>query len=283
VTRGRSHRHRNFSPLRDKTLVNVLRQLFAGEFGYENKMVFAEIMIQRILDAVDAFVKPASMIKPGQMLWMAVPDDGHKYAHRPMKDTPQVPVVLTVVADEDLEALADGEDLITIRRRRHARLVNQAHEQGGALAQTDLSAVTLMSETSVGQDLRRTQTEEERLLPTRGVVHDLGPTVSHKAAVIHLFEAGYLEPEIAERLSPVHSLRSVERYVQTYKNVLKLSKRGFSPDSIASILAIGHRLVAAYVDLVQEYHPTALVANPHLHEQAHALSPSTTQVPYDPK
>jgi len=276
VSGGRSHRDRNFSPLQDKTLVNVLRQLFATEFGYENKMAFAELMIERILETVEAFVKPASMLKPGQMLWMAVPDDGRKHARKPMKDLPQVPVVLTLVSGDDLEALANGDDLRTIRRRRHARLLDQAHEQGGALAQTDLGALTLTSERVVGRDIEHVQEEDDRLLPTRGVVHDLGPTISHKVDVIRLFEAGYLEPEIARRLSPVHSLGSVERYVQMYKNVLKLLQRGFSPDDIASILDIGRRLVAAYIELVNEYHPTAIAANPHLHQQAIASSSSAT-------
>lgn len=276
MSRGRSHRDRSFSPLREKTLVNVLRQLFATEFGYEKKMVFAELMIERILDTIETFVQPASMLKPGQMLWMAVPDDGRKYARKPMEDTPQVPVVLTLVSDEDLEALADGEDFLTVRRCRHARLLDQAYDQGGALAQTDLGALTLTDVGAVGRDIRYVQEQDDRLLPTRGVVHDLGPTISHKVEVIRLFEAGYLEPEIARKLSPVHSLGSVERYVQMYKNVLKLLQRGFSLDDTASILDIGSGLVAAYIELVNEHHPATIAANPHLHQQTTASTSSTT-------
>ncbi|MCK4451029.1 MAG: hypothetical protein KAX26_10590 [Anaerolineae bacterium] len=37
----RTRRQRNFSPLRDKTLSSVLRQLFVTEFGYESKVIFA--------------------------------------------------------------------------------------------------------------------------------------------------------------------------------------------------------------------------------------------------
>lgn len=63
-------------------------------------------------------------------------------------------------------------------------------------------------------------------------------------------------------------MRSVERYIQTYKNVLKLSQRGFSPGDTASILDISPQLVEAYVDLVNEHHPTVIADNPHLHGQA---------------
>lgn len=275
MSHRRTHRERNFSPLQDKTLTNVLRQLFATEFGYDNKAPIADLMITRILEVIDTFTAPAARLQPGQLLWMAVPHDGSKHARKPMQDTPQVPVVLTLVADEDLAALADSETYPAIRRQRHARLLDQAYEQGGALAQTDLSVLTLTSETMVGSDIARVQEEEGRLLPNRGVVHDIGPTLSHKVAVIRLFEAGYLEPEIAKRLSPVHSLRSVERYVQMYQNVLKLVKRDFSPAEIASILDTSRRLVDAYLDIVEEHHPEVLADDTHARQPANTSSASS--------
>lgn len=249
------HRQRNFSPLRDKTLANVLRHLFVTEFGYENKVIFAEAMIERILETIDAFVKPAALLEPGQLLWMAVANDGRKHAYKPMKEIPQVPVILDLVTDEDLQALADGEDFIVVRRRRHTRLLDQTLDQGGALAYTDVSAMTLASECQVGNDVLRVQQAEGRLLPHRGSVHDVGPTLSHKVEVARLLEAGHLEPEICRKLSPVHDLRSVERYAQTYKNAMKLLERGFAPREISGILSISQRLAEAYVEIVNEHHP----------------------------
>jgi hypothetical protein len=47
MMRHRTRRERDYGPLRDKTLTNVLRQLFITEFGYDNKVLFAEAMIER--------------------------------------------------------------------------------------------------------------------------------------------------------------------------------------------------------------------------------------------
>lgn len=259
----RSHRERSFSPLRDKTLANVLRHLFVTEFGYENKTLFADAMIQRILETLEAFVKPAALLRPGQMLWMAVANDGPKHAGRPMHALPQRPVILDLVTDEDLQALADGATFRTLRQRRHARLLDQTQQQDGALAFSDLSAITLTSETQVGTDVQQIQEAEERIMPHRGSVHDVGPTLSHKAEVARLLENGYLEPEICQALSPVHTLRSVERYAQTYKNTLKLLAHGFSPAAAAGILTISQRLMDEYLVLVKEHHPEILADNPH--------------------
>jgi hypothetical protein len=262
----RSHRERDFSPLQDKTLANVLCHLFVTEFGYENKVIFAEAMIERILETIDAFVKPASMLKPGQMLWMAVSNDGKKHTFKPMKEIPQVPVILDLVTDEDLQDLSDGHDFITIRRRRHTRLLDQTYAQAGALAHTDLSAITLTIESQVADDIAHVQEIEERLLPHRGTVHDVGPTLSHKTEVARLLEEGDLEPNVGRKLSPVHNLRSVERYAQTYKNALKLLERGFAPSEISGILSISKRLVDEYIAIVNEHHPGIIAANPHLQE-----------------
>ena len=67
----KSERQQVYSPLRDKTLGNVLRQLFVTQFGYENKVLFAEAMIERILETIDSFVRPVTLLRPGQVLWMA--------------------------------------------------------------------------------------------------------------------------------------------------------------------------------------------------------------------
>jgi len=266
MSHKRTHRERNFSPLQDKTLSNVLRHLFVTEFGYDNKVIFAEAMIERILKTIDAFVKPASLLKPGQMLWMAVPNDGKKHTFKPMKETPQVPVILDLVTDEDLQALADGEDFTAVRRRRHTRLLDQTYDQVGALAHTDLSAITLTAESQVADDIAHTQEIEDRLLPHRGTVHDVGPTLSHKTEVARLLEQGYLEPDIGRKLSPVHDLRSVERYAQPYKNTIKLLERGFAPGEISDILSISQRLVEEYIAIVHEHHPEIIADNPHIQE-----------------
>lgn len=255
MSNPRTRRQRDYGPLQDKTLVTVLRHLFVNEFGYENKVLFAEAMIERILTTIEAFVQPRSLVKPGQVLWMAVVHDGRKHAYKAMKEIPLVPVLLDLVTQDDLQALAHGQTFLSLRRRRHARLLTQALEQGGVLAQTDLAALTLTSERQVGGDIAQVQQREERRLPYRGAVQDIGPTLSHKLQVARLLEVGYLEPEICRRLSPAHDLRSVERYAQTYKNVLKLLEHGFAPNEIRSILSLSQRLLNEYIQIVREHHP----------------------------
>lgn len=264
MTTRPNYREPVFSPLQAKEVQSVLLQLFIDEFGYENKVIFAEVMIQHILETLETFMKPRSLLKPGQLLWMAVANDGKKHAKQPMREIPQVPVVLDLITQDDLQRLADGEEHMSVRRRRHARLLDQAFQQGGVLSQSDLACITLVSRALIGLDIDHFQKEEHRLLPYRGTVQDAGPTITHKVEAIRLFEAGYLEPDICEMLSPTHALASVERYVQSYKNLLKLLRRKFSPLEISGILSMAKTVVAAYVEIACEHHPDLVEQNPYL-------------------
>lgn len=281
--RRRTSRQEDFSPLRDKTVSNVLRQLFVTQFGYENKVIFAEAMIERILETMDAFVKPAAFLKPGQLLWMAVANDGRKHAHQPMKEIPKVPIILDLITDEELQSLAEGLDYRTVRRHRHARLLEQAFAQGGVLAQSDLAALTLTSRTMVRADLTHFRETENRLLPHRGSVQDVGGTLTHKVEIIRLFEAGFLEPDICRLLPIIHDLPAVENYVQTYKNVIKLLERGFAPSEVSGILSIDKRLVQAYIDIIHEHHPEVLSRNLYLQPLPNSSSSHSTQGSNVPK
>ena len=65
-------------------------------------------------------------------------------------------------------------------------------------------------------------------------------------------------------LSPAHDLSSVERYIQRYKNILKLLRRNFSPLEISGILSMSKLLVVAYVEIACEHHPDIVGHNPYL-------------------
>jgi len=278
----RTDRQETFSPLRDKSLKNMLRHQFVTEFGYENKVIFAEAMIDRILETMGTFTRPSDLLRPGQFLWMAVVNDGRKHCRKRMRDTPQVPVILDLVTDDDLEALAEGQDFKAVRRQRQARLLKQAMNQGGVLAQGDLAALALVPHQQVSQDIATYQQENGCILPYRGSVQDIGATLTHKVEVIRLLEAGFLEPEICQQLAISHDLSAVENYVQTYKNVLKLLERGFTTTEVASILNISRRLVDSYVPIIQEHHPEILGGHDSSHchdgDQAHKSNSHLSQM-----
>jgi len=246
MRRRRTDRQETFDPLRDKTLFAVLLQLFTTEFGYSDKVMFAEAMIERILHTVNTYTVSQNDAHPGQFVWMAVAYDGHKHAMKPMREIPQVPVVLDLVTDDELQKLSSGVPFPEVRRNRHARLLEQALAQGGVLAQSDLSAISLCHHRVIYDDIKAIRMEKGAPPPYRGLLQDVGATTTHKVQVARLLEQGHLEPEICRLLKPTHSLDSVENYAQAYKNTIKLLDGGFAPDQISGILGLGKRVVEQY-------------------------------------
>ena len=262
--RRRSTRYRDYHPLLAKTVPNALLNLFIEQFGYGDKVVLAEAMIERILDTLMELVQPSTLVKPGQLVWLAVPVDGPKYTHQPMDKLPKKRVTLDLITFEDIKRLEQGVSIPEIRRHRQARLIRQARAQGAALAQSDVSLMTLVVSSTVSTDLKRYQLENQCVLPYRGVEHDTGPTRTHKVEVIRLLEQGYLESEIRRKLKIEHSLSSIERYVQPYKNVIKLLERDFTPTEICCILTMPARLLEQYIEIIHEHYPDIIENNSHV-------------------
>lgn len=262
--RRRSTRYRDYHPLLAKTVPNALVNLFIEQFGYGDKIVLAQAMIERILETLIEILQPAELVKPGQLVWLAVPADGPKYAHRPMAELPKKRVTLDLITLEDIRLFEQGVSVPEIRRNREARLIRQTREQGAALAQSDVSLMTMVACGTVSTDLKRYQEENHCVLPYRGVEHDMGSTCTHKVEVIRLLEQGYVETDIRRKLKIKHSLSSIERYVQPYKNAIKLLERNFTPVEICCILSMPARLLEQYIEIIREHHPNIIEKNPHV-------------------
>ena len=118
--RRRSTRYRDYHPLLAKTVPNALLTLFIEQFGYGDKVVLAQAMIERILDTLMDILQPATLVKPGQMVWLAVPTDGPKYAHQPMDKLPKKRVTLDLITLEDIKQFEQSVPIPEIRRQRQA-------------------------------------------------------------------------------------------------------------------------------------------------------------------
>ena len=81
-----------------------------------------------------------------------------------------VPVRLTVVAQDDIEAVGEAVGALARRDRR----AHEAHDQGGVLSELDLSLLTGYTDGGVCAAVVRLRKAGE-ILPIRGYVADMGP------------------------------------------------------------------------------------------------------------
>ena len=137
-------------------------------------------------------------LEPGQLIYLCPAADEHQQKGKTMANTRLVPVRLTVVAEEDIEAITAGSGALARREVRIRRLTHEAYAQGGVLSELDLSLVTGYTDGGVSATVMRLRKRGE-ILPIRGYVADMGSWPTHKAAIVRLYLEGLTTPEIASR------------------------------------------------------------------------------------
>jgi hypothetical protein len=133
-----------------------------------------------------------------------------------------VPVRLTVVGQEDMDAMVAGVGAVARREIRLRRLTQEAYGQGGVLSEADLSLVTGYTDGGVSTAVIRLRKAGE-ILPIRGYVADMGSWPTHKAAIVRLYLEGLTTPEIANRTH--HAKKSVDRYIEGFERVRLLDAK----------------------------------------------------------
>ena len=167
-----------------------------------------------------------------------------------IENTWMVPVVLSIASQEDLKLRLDGFSAREIHKFKVARILQEAHEQGGVLNQADVSLLIGVSTGTVGKDIKEFQAEKGVILPYRGTIHDMGPTLTHKKIIIQQFVRNIPTPEIARRTS--HSEEACDRYITGFKKVLRLHGEGMPAENIASELEMSKSLVREYVEIIED-------------------------------
>jgi hypothetical protein len=254
----RKYRHSAFGRPEQKTLHNILRRELLFNFGYEDKIAIADLLVERFLALVKEFSPDPGGLQPGQILWLAVSVDAPPTRGRTMALTQMVPVILTLVHSDDLRRRKEGEKWRDIFPDVVARLFQGAYEQGGVLAIPDIVALCGCCYSTAQRARQRWEKKHDKLLPTRGTIHDLGSRPTHKAQIIELHLQGLNTQEIG-RIT-YHAPECVDRYLDDFERVLMLYRRmgkGRSVNAIAFYTGMSSGLTRQYIEIIKT-HPELL-------------------------
>ena len=199
-----------------------------------------------VLEKVRKWLRVRSELErgPGQTVYYAVAD--YEPAGKALQECDLIPVVLDYLTVDDQDGFDQDapKQLVT---KRVDRYVRQAYEQGGVLNQSDLAFLLGFSSDAI-TDIVKSQ---EKFLPTRGNVVDIGPGLTHAKKVIRLHMEGYSESEIKQRTN--HSYASIENYIDTFCKVMGLSGDGLTPVEIRIALGCSLKLVKDYLALGSQF------------------------------
>jgi len=186
-------------------------------------------------------------LNDGQMVFVAV--SAKAPAGVGIGECEKVKVVLTHLNRvEDLEVLqkhgASGK-----RRQQVVRMTVEAKEQGALLTQEDLALILDCDVRTIRKDIEKLSSQGV-IVATRGTIRDIGPGVTHKRKTVELWLGGKEELHIARQLN--HSLRAVERYIQTYCRVVYVQQELRNMLKTALVVGISVSLAKSYFEMHQE-------------------------------
>lgn len=234
-----------------KTLEDVLFQEIVTNFGFEGMKGIARPLIKRILDLVEEYDANHALMRPGEVLWLAM-DKDRKFGYGIATCLCKMKVVkLQVWTQDEIRRLMKGETHSGVLPDRIARLLKSAHEQGGVLSLVDVALIVGKSPGAVSETLRTTYRERhpDEVLPTIGSVFDVGKTTTHKAIAVRLHLQGLLLTEISRRMD--HHPSRVQRYIDDFQRVAELIDQGVVQSRIPYITGLQPSVVRQHIELYE--------------------------------
>jgi hypothetical protein len=251
-----------YGSIAKRNFESAMMHMLETEYGLIGGRRILRLLVEDTLALMEEHYPAMERVGSGDVVWTCTADEGKKA--EPGKRTEEyktVTVRLPLVTPEDLHERTDTkvsksktrETAHQRDKRRLARMVKAAEEQGGLLTIAELSVLLNRSYEVTRRYIREWEEETGELLPLKGYRMDQGSRPTHKREIARLYEQGVEPPDIAHETR--HSLKSVERYLTDYERVKLLLKRGLGSQEISALIGRGERVVLEYVELAQEHHP----------------------------
>lgn len=248
-----SDRETQYRPQAGKTLREAMRNFIRREFPRLGGPWVIEMFVDQLLQLVDRYHIQRDKLRPGQTVWSAVAIDEAPGYRKPIYATRQVPVVITLVNQDDIAAMREGLSWTDIFQRALVRAMKDAHAQGGLLTTSDLSVLFYHSHSRVAELIRQYENKTGEVVPRRGNLHDMGRTVTHKRIICR---KAYLEGKTTDVIAREtnHSPEAVDNYLLDFARIYYATVlKGMSMEETTFAIQRPQSLVEEYVKLLVEF------------------------------
>jgi hypothetical protein len=229
----------------------VIMQFFATECPRFFGPTIREKLADELINIFEAVAPERSRLKPGQALWNAL--DQNTRGDSPRRR--YVPVVLTLTCEEDIKQLTDGVAMQRIVDQAVARMIREAHQQGGILSCRDIGLLTLRYGGGISRIRKRYEEEHQCILPHTGALHDMGSCVSHKNIIVRKAILETKDPaQVARECN--HSQAAVDRYLKDYHRIKTLYDLDQDLDFIHLATQISKHVIKQYIAIIKKEEKT---------------------------
>jgi hypothetical protein len=237
---------KHYRSAQDRFLKPAVVNFFAREFPKLFGPVMRENIADELLNLFKSLNPDAQRLQPGQILWNAL----DKYTRGDSPNRRYVPVVLSLVTQEDVRRLTAGESRTTITQQAMARIIQEAYQQGGILSMRDIALLTLRCDSYVSVLRKTYEKEHDTILPHTGVKHDMGSCITHKAVIVRKVILEKKDPVDVAR-ETTHSQQAVDHYLKDYHRVKAVYDYKQDIEYIHLVTGIAKHVVKEYVEIIK--------------------------------
>lgn len=241
-----------YAPQQYKTFDGALEAFLCTECPQIGGFLTRQALTRAISAMIRQFYPETSHLGQGQTPWVTVHKDAKGHYGKKITETKLTSVILDLVRPEDFKERAEGKRLSDMKKEAVARLCKQAYKQNGCLTNAELGVLLKMAPGTVSKCINQWELSHNEVLPRRGSIHDMGPTLTHKKIII---EQLFIAKKSVQQVSrdTCHSLMAIQRYIGTFRKVLICRQKGMTREEIA--YAVGHtpRLIKQYEEIINLY------------------------------
>lgn len=203
-----------------KGIHGAIKHLLGEQYSFVGGDRIQELLVNDLLSIFRQFSRDPWNLDVGQTLWFAVHVDEKPGPGKTLAKMRVTPVILSVVHEDDRQMRINGYSARGVRKHRVARILREAYAQNGVMTQADVAELLGVSAETIGRDIREYQVEYGVILPYRGTIHDIGPSVTHKKVIIAMYLRNIPTPDIARMTQ--HTEEACDRYIKAFKKVRRL-------------------------------------------------------------
>ena len=234
------------------SIAQFFNRNFPRFFGPEIRDRIAD----ELIGLVDAQMPTTEHLRPGQCVWNAVAIE----TRADSSNLRLIPVVLTLVDDQDITRLSAGESVYRVAQDATARLLMEAYDQGALLSMRDIGLLTWHRGTAISQWRKSWEERHQEVLPHPGSLQDFGSCLTHKMAIIEKVIYENKDPRrVAQETK--HTQQSVDMYLKDFHRVRTCYQQNQDIEFICQVTGMSKHLVAQYLDIIQKYEKPALTGN----------------------
>lgn len=187
-------------------------------------------------------------IKPGQVLWNAI----NKDTRADSKNMKLVPVVLTLVNDNDISKLENGLKISEHKQNVLARMLKEAYAQEALLSMRDVSLLLAISDSNATLNRKSYEKKHKVELPHPGNLQDMGSCITHKNQIVYKHVVEKKDPlTVAKETN--HTIYAVDNYLRDFNRVKTLYFDGKDQSYIHIVTKLSINLIAQYVNIINQY------------------------------